>query len=93
MTDNRALSASNGDGVSSGTAEAERPSQKPDAEAAAQHLLHRLDQREHVLNRTVKEIDGVIDQLRGAAAASTRQHENRADPAAPFPFGRSATTA
>ncbi|HXV30593.1 MAG TPA: ATP-binding cassette domain-containing protein, partial [Sinorhizobium sp.] len=92
MTENRAPSlqgyADESDSASSG-AVAERPT---DAEVARQELLSRIDQRETMLDRTVREIDGVIDQLRGVAAARARPSADQANPAASPPIRPEATT-
>ena len=70
--------------------EAEPSPQTPNAEAARQQLLRRIDRRETVLDRTVKELDEVIDRLRGAAAARTSQESNRSDTTIPPASERSA---
>lgn len=95
MTDNRAASlqgfANDGDSASSGATEAVRPPQCPDAEAARRQLLTSLDHRENALDRTAERIDGVIDQLRGAAPASARRGTDHANPTASSPIGQGAT--
>ncbi|APG85983.1 type I secretion system permease/ATPase [Sinorhizobium americanum] len=67
----------------SGDEEAEPSPQTPKAEDARQQLLRRIDRSEDILDRTVKEFDQVIDQLRGAAAARTSQATNHDNKAAP----------
>ena len=66
--------------------DAGRKADKPDADAARQQFLRRLDQQEYILDRAVKEIDGVADQLRRAAANGANENENWANKAAvPLP--------
>ncbi|MGN7804774.1 type I secretion system permease/ATPase [Ensifer sp. 22521] len=62
--------------------EAGRQPETPDADAARQQFLRRLDQQEYILDRAVKEIDGVADQLRRAAANGANENENWANKAA-----------
>lgn len=62
--------------------EAGRQPETPDADAARQQFLRRLDQQEYILDRAVKEIDGVADQLRRAAASGANENENWANKAA-----------
>ncbi|PDT54071.1 MULTISPECIES: type I secretion system permease/ATPase [Sinorhizobium] len=84
MTDNRDPSfkhfTTNGNEAAE---EAQSSPQTPKAEAAGHQLLRRIDRREDILDRTVKEFDQVIDQLRGAAAARTSQETNHVNKAAP----------
>ncbi|AWI58961.1 type I secretion system permease/ATPase [Sinorhizobium fredii] len=91
MTDDRDQSweqfATSGDEVAD---EAESSPRGLDVEAARQQLLRRIDRRENVLDRTVKELDEVIDHLRGAAAARTSQETNREVTAAPVASERRA---
>ncbi|KSV93053.1 type I secretion system permease/ATPase [Sinorhizobium sp. GL28] len=62
--------------------DAGRQPETPDADAARQQFLRRLDQQEYILDRAVKEIDGVADQLRRAAANGANENENWANKAA-----------
>lgn len=62
--------------------EAGRQPETPDGDAARQQFLRRLDQQEYILDRAVKEIDGVADQLRRAAANGANENENWANKAA-----------
>jgi len=89
MTDrgNPWQASTEGGGVASpGAAEGGRQPEKPDAEAVRRQLIRQLDQQEYSLNRAVKEIDGVADQLRRAAANGSNENENWANKAAvPLP--------
>ncbi|ACP26749.1 putative Type I secretion system ATPase, PrtD [Sinorhizobium fredii NGR234] len=91
MTDDRDQSwkqfATRGDEAAG---EAESAPQALDIEAARQQLLRRIDRREDVLDRTVKEFDEVIDHLRGAAAARTSQEPKREEASAPLASERRA---
>ncbi|WP_414650739.1 type I secretion system permease/ATPase [Ensifer sp.] len=60
-------------------------SEKPDADQARREFLRKLDHHEHVLDRAVREIDGVADQIRRAAATDARDNANRPT-AAPTPL-------
>ncbi len=62
--------------------DAGRQPETPDADVARQQFLRRLDQQEYILDRAVKEIDGVADQLRRAAANGANENENWANKAA-----------
>ncbi|OAP41112.1 protease/lipase ABC transporter permease/ATP-binding protein [Sinorhizobium glycinis] len=88
MADDRAPTfeelATDGDVVSSLDSKAEH---SPD------QVLRTLDRRENVLKRTVKEIDEVIDHLRGAAAARPDQNTNGPDTTAPTASERISTPA
>lgn len=62
-------------------------SAKPDAEIVRKEFLRKLDRQENILDRAVKEIDGVADQLRRAAASSTDETSPL-----PGPSGTAAST-
>ncbi|ODR90440.1 type I secretion system permease/ATPase [Sinorhizobium alkalisoli] len=85
------LSASDGEKIFSAEAVTDQPQRKIDAEAAGQQLLREIDNREDVLNSTVKKIDGVLYELRGGAAASDRPGTNPANPTPSAPIGEAAT--
>lgn len=95
MTDTPApslrLSASDGEKISPADIMTDQPQRKIDAEAAGQQLLREIDNREDVLNSTVKKIDGVLYELRGGAAASDCPGTNHANPTASPPIGEAAT--
>ncbi len=57
-----------------------------DAQTVQQRFLRRLDHQENILDRAVKEIDGVADQLRRAATDGASENQRSANPgAAPVP--------
>ncbi|WDZ79716.1 type I secretion system permease/ATPase (plasmid) [Ensifer adhaerens] len=65
-----------------------------DAQAAQQRFIRRLDRQEDILDRAVKEIDGVADQLRRAVANGASEIENSANPgaaSAPSPSPKAAS--
>lgn len=75
------------------SAASEKPSHVLGSEAARRQFIRKLDRQEDILDRAVKEIDGVADQLRKAAATGAEANENWANPAASSPSGPSAKVA
>ncbi|NRQ17154.1 type I secretion system permease/ATPase [Ensifer sesbaniae] len=67
--------------------------EKPDAEIVKNEFLRKLDHQENIVDRAVKEIDGVADQLRRAAATGVNENEYRTNSAAPPVPGPSGTAA